>query len=331
MNKKGEYIFSFIVPVYNVADYVEQCIRSLYNQDIPVTDYEVIVVDDCSPDNSKDIVVALQSEFPNLQLISLTENMKLGSARNIGLKNASGKYIWFVDSDDYIQPNTLKRFVNELDNNELEILHFDYQVFNEDGTIVPYRVHYDLKTCTGAEFYFDSHELWWQKGVEVWRNVYRKSFLIENNFWFAEKVMYEDVDYSFKVFAKAKRVKHIDFAPYFYRNNTSSITQTNVTPMHLKYWLLLALRCDKLREFFQEDSNIDERFLIIIDEFIKYQLGCVIQNLRKFNTKNRRLYRSLVNKLNLASVRKYVSFKKYLFLKYPITIITLIFFTLFDF
>ena len=108
----SNYILSFIVPVYNVSLYVEQCIRSLYAQNIPKDDYEVIVVDDCSPDNSKDIVIGLQSEFKDLKLISLKENVKLGSARNVGLQNATGKYIWFIDSDDYIQPDVLREIVN---------------------------------------------------------------------------------------------------------------------------------------------------------------------------------------------------------------------------
>ena len=318
MNVSDKYMFSVIVPVYNVAGYVEQCIRSLYHQDIPSSDYEVIVVDDCSPDNSKDIVQSLQSEYQNLKLISLSENMKLGSARNVGLQNAEGKYIWFVDSDDFVEPDVLKLFYTELEKENLEILHFDYKEFSDiDKKLVPYRVNYELSTCSGIEFYFDSHELWWQKGVEAWRKIYRRSFLLENNLFFAEKVMYEDVDYSFKVFAKAQRVKHIDFSPYCYRDNSSSITKTKLTPVHLKYWLLLALRCEKLQKQFL-DELVDSRFITVIDEYNKYQLEKIYCTLKTFDKEQREVFKTFLKDLDISSLRKYISIKKYLYLKYPI-------------
>jgi glycosyltransferase involved in cell wall biosynthesis len=315
----SSYILSFIVPLYNVSTFVEQCIRSLYNQDIPREDYEVIVIDDFSPDNSKDIVVEMQKEFRDLKLISLTENVKLGSARNIGLQHATGKYIWFVDSDDYLQSNILRRIVCELNNNDIEILHFDYLELHEnDGSIIPYKAHYNLETCTGAEFYFDSNELWWQKGVEAWRKIYRRSFLLDNNLMFADRVMYEDVDYSINMFAIAQKVKHLDFAPYYYRNNSTSITKSAITPVHLKYWILLVLRCNKLQVNYENNKNIDPRFVEIIDVFIKYQVGSVIEHLRKFDIKNRKLYYSLLTDVDIVSLKKYVSLRKYLYLKYPV-------------
>ena len=315
----SNYILSFIVPVYNVSLYVEQCIRSLYAQNIPREDYEVIVVDDCSPDNSKDIVIGLQSEFKDLKLISLKENVKLGSARNIGLQNATGKFIWFIDSDDYIQPNVLREIVNELNVTDIEVLHFDYLEFNaNDETIIPYKSHYELEICTGAEFYFDTHEVWWQKGVEAWRKIYKRSFLLDHNLMFANSVMYEDVDYSINMFAIATKVKHLDIAPYYYRNNSLSITNSTITPAHLKYWILLVLRCNKLQENFNINENIDPRFDELIDNFINYQIGCVIDNLRKFNIENRKMYYSLLGDVDLVFIRKYVSLRKYLYLKYPV-------------
>jgi glycosyltransferase involved in cell wall biosynthesis len=312
-----ECFLSFIVPVYNVAPYVEQCIRSLYSQDIPVSTYEVIVVDDCSTDNSKSIVFDLQKEFPSLKLIELKENMKLGSARNIGLDSAVGEYVWFIDSDDYIQSNILNLICTELRNEAVEILHFDYQVFeSETNLVIPYRVHYSLDVCTGSQFYFDSNELWWEKGVEAWRKVYKRSFLIDNKLRFAEKVMYEDSDYSLKMFSIAQKVKHIDIAPYFYRKNNLSITNVAITPQHLKYWILLALRCDGLMKNFKSSKDIDLRFISITNEFIKYQILSVITNLKKFRWIEKKEYKQLLKDIDISVIRKYVSIWKYLYVKY---------------
>lgn len=314
---ESETFLSLIVPVYNVAPYVEQCIRSLYQQDIPVEDYEVIVVDDCSTDNSKDIVIGLQQKFPTLRLIALSVNVKLGSARNIGLQHSVGKYIWFIDSDDYIQHNILKTLGQELNYHQPEILHFDYQVVNDDGSIIPYHTHYTLEICSGAEFYFNSNELWWEKGVEAWRRICKKSFLTKNSLEFAEKVMFEDSDYSIKMFAIAQRVKHIDIAPYFYRNNSTSITNSSVSPAHLKYWIQLALRCDKLYKDFLQSNSIDSRFLSIINDFIRYQTRNIFMNLKTLNRQNRSQYRALIRQTNLKKLRPYLSLFKYLYLRYP--------------
>lgn len=313
----SDNLLSLIVPVYNVAPYVEICIRSLYQQDIPVTDYEVIVVDDCSTDNSKDIVIGLQKEFSTLTLIALTENVKLGSARNIGLQHATGKYVWFIDSDDYIQRNILKILVHELNNHQPEILHFDYLVVNNDGSIIPYHTHYTLEMCSGTEFYFDLNELWWEKGVEAWRRICKKSFLTENSLEFAENVMFEDSDYSIKMFAVAQKVKHLNMEPYFYRNNSSSITNRPVSPIHLKYWIQLAIRCDKLYKDLKTIHKTDPRFLAIIDEFICYQAGVVFEHLKKFDRKNRFLYRRLIADSKLTPLKSYISLKKYYYIKYP--------------
>ena len=198
-------------------------------------------------------------------------------------------------------------------------MHFDYLEFNSnDESIIPYKSHYKLEICTGAEFYFDSHEVWWQKGVEAWRKIYKRSFLLDHNLMFANSVMYEDVDYSINMFSIAQKVKHLDIAPYYYRNNSLSITNSTITPVHLKYWILLVLRCNKLQENFNIKENIDPRFDELIENFIKYQVGCVIDNLRKFNFENRKMYYSLLGDVDLVFIRKYVSIRKYLYLKYPV-------------
>ena len=102
---KNNLSVSFIVPFYNVEQYIAKCLDSLIDQDIPESDYEIICVNDCSPDNSRNIVIEYQKKHTNIILIEHETNKKLGSARNTGLSKAKGQYVWFVDSDDWILSN----------------------------------------------------------------------------------------------------------------------------------------------------------------------------------------------------------------------------------
>ena len=160
---------SFIVPVYNVEPYIEECIRSLYNQDIPQEVYEVICVDDCSPDGSRAIVERLQKEYPTLKLLIHTENKRQGGARNTGMKVAQGRYIWFVDSDDYIKPNCLKSLLEQAEKEDLDILDFD---FDADYSKQPFRKNvesYEMGPCSGADYVFSQRQGRWSwRCVCVW-------------------------------------------------------------------------------------------------------------------------------------------------------------------
>ena len=125
--------------MYNVEQYVDRCIRSLENQDIDKDDYEILVIDDGSPDNSAFIVEKLQTEFSNITIYHKL-NGGLSSARNYGIERAQGKYCWFVDSDDYLEKNVLKTLLYQLETHEL-----DYVGFNLYDVI-------QGKKCKGTEW-----------------------------------------------------------------------------------------------------------------------------------------------------------------------------------
>ena len=123
---------SIIIPVYNVEKYIEKCLLSCIKQDISYEDYEIVVVNDGSPDNSITIVERIAKDYSNIRIIN-QENQGLSGARNTGMKHAKGNYIWFVDSDDYIEENCLGRIVSYL-NGDLDILQLQYRHVFEDGT-----------------------------------------------------------------------------------------------------------------------------------------------------------------------------------------------------
>ena len=111
---------SIIVPMYNVELYIEKCLLSCLNQDLPASDYEIIVVNDGSPDSSLAIAERIASLYDNLTIVS-QKNAGLSAARNKALSLAKGKYVWFVDSDDRIQENCLRYILDECYNNGLDL------------------------------------------------------------------------------------------------------------------------------------------------------------------------------------------------------------------
>ena len=228
---------SVIVPFYNVEQYIEQCIRSLYDQDIPQEEYEVICVDDCSPDGSRTIVERLQMEYPTLRLICHEQNKRLGGARNTGLKAAKGKYVWFVDSDDYVVSNCFNDLLQVAEENLLDILHFEY-LEDRNGKITRYFPKQDdSDVLNGADLFFRGEGNWHIHYVVAWQKIYRRVFLIGNQIYFQEHVMFEDNEYAFKAFANAKRAKHVNITAYIYRENSTSVTREVYQAQHL-IWLL---------------------------------------------------------------------------------------------
>ena len=228
---------SFIVPFFNVEPYIEECIRSLYAQDIPWEEYEVICVDDCSPDGSRAIVERLQKEYPTLKLLTTPENLRQGGARNVGLDVAQGRYIWFVDSDDYIQSNCLKKLLTLAEGENLDILDFDYDTddIGKQYGLQKNTLPYTIDLCSGTEYVFDSRVKWAAKCGAVCGMIIKRDFLYNHNLYFVEKVQYEDTDFSMQMFYYAQRVKHIDDKLYVYRYVETSSTHSKITKSNILY------------------------------------------------------------------------------------------------
>ena len=215
---------SIIIPFYNVEKYIAQCLDSVYRQDIPEEEYEVICVNDGSPDNSREIVIEYQKTHKNLILIEHEHNKKLGAARNTGRSIARGKYIWNVDSDDYIADNCLKSILDQCEGNELDILMFNLAEFTDTRTQkadFPFNLHggvLDGLTCLNNNIPHIG------RFCPVWRYVYSKEFLDRNSIYSPEINMGEDVPYAFKALLLAKKILLVNEVYYHYRINPASLT-----------------------------------------------------------------------------------------------------------
>ena len=176
---------SIIIPVYNVKNYLGQCLESVIQQDF--IDYEIICVDDASTDNSGNILDAYEKQYDMIQVIRHTKNRGLSAARNTGLEQATGKYVWFVDSDDIICPNSLEELYNVAETNETDMICFNLS-YNEkyNEMIIP------SDTCNRSEKIYSGKELFricvydrtWRESSCI--KFIKRSFLDKNQIRFCE-------------------------------------------------------------------------------------------------------------------------------------------------
>ncbi len=212
-------ILSIIIPVYNVERYIDRCLASCLQQDLLVSEYEIIVVNDGTPDNSMEIVQKYAQSYSNIVVIE-QENKGLSEARNSGLRIAKGDYVWFVDSDDWIKTNCLKAISERMSDQHLDALHISvFNVTNGEQTL-----RFDYSAFDGS--------IW--KGKEIlskfqFQNpaqftIYKRYFLLSHNLSFYPKIYHEDVEFTPRAYYYAERVSYFTSPIYFYElSNTSSI------------------------------------------------------------------------------------------------------------
>jgi glycosyltransferase involved in cell wall biosynthesis len=222
MNSEYPLKLSIIVPVYNVEEYLERCVNSLLHQDIDKSEYEIILVNDGSTDRSYEISEKLKAANENIVLLS-QKNQGQSVARNKGIDIARGKYIMFVDSDDYIECNVLGRLVKMSDINSLDLYFFKNVYDCADG-------HQEERKSLG----FKDNEVYDGEyivlhGMEVsviWLNIYSTEFLRSSKVRFYEGIVHQDVEFDYKLYPLAKRVMFTDMIVYHYCINGESTIHT---------------------------------------------------------------------------------------------------------
>ncbi len=201
-------LLSIIVPAYNVERYIERCIRSLEAQDIPQDQYEIILTNDGSPDQTRKIVEKLKLKFTNIILIN-QENQGVSMARNNAIAHAQGKYIMPVDPDDYVLPNTLKNALMRAENDNLDVLYLGFEIFDADGKSL-WQTNYQKQSqqiFTGVEGYFAARGKDVRDPDRSWAILYRKSMMDHFELRYPKDVPFlEDGCFLTKVFSVAQRV-----------------------------------------------------------------------------------------------------------------------------
>lgn len=209
--------FSVIVPVYNIEKYISICIESILNQNLD--SYELILVNDGSTDSSGSICDKYALSNENISVIH-KENGGLSDARNKGMAKANGEYIIFIDSDDYIEPETLEKFNQKLsdsDNPDVMITMMK-EVYEDSKTkYLDSKMPVELITNGNKE---DVVNWMFRHSKSLWpapRYVVKRSIIEKNNLCFAVGYLHEDVDWTCKLFLCANTFTAIDFYWYNYR------------------------------------------------------------------------------------------------------------------
>lgn len=221
-------VLSIIVPVYNVEAYLQKCVDSLLNQDLPEADYEIILVDDGSKDNSGQLCDILAATNSNIRVIH-QPNKGLGAARNTGIAAAYGTYVQFVDSDDYLCPNVLGGIVHQLENQALDILRINYQNVRQNGEVFEPNKYskpfdnYSEDVCDGLSFLNE------RLGFACYavQFVCRASLLKHEGNGFREGILYEDAEWAPRILLQAKRVASCPTMVYNYLYRPNSITRNS--------------------------------------------------------------------------------------------------------
>lgn len=230
---KKNPLVSVIIPVYNTADYLREAIDSVLAQTLQ--DFEVILIDDGSTDGSAGII----SEYADRVNIITKRNAGQAAARNDGFDVAVGRYIYFMDSDDKIAPQTLEVCVNACERDDLDFCFFDGQTFGEISWFGYERSAGYTTVKKGPQTLLSMlNENKYR--CSVCMCMYRRTFLLRHDIHFYPGIIHEDELFSAKAYFRAKKVRGIDQVLYYRRMRESSTMTAKYTEKHVDGYLTVA-------------------------------------------------------------------------------------------
>lgn len=257
---------SVIVPVYNVSDYIEKCLDSLIHQTLK--EIEIIVINDGSPDNSEEKIKKYLKKNKNIKYY-VKENGGLSSARNYGLNYATGEYIAFLDSDDYVTEDMYFKMYEKAKENNFDMVVCDINYLYKDKTL---RVSSGIKNDTKniKSVYKSIHPAAWNK-------IFKKE-LFSNNIYFKKGVWFEDVEFIYRLlpFIKSIGVVHENFNQYVQRDG--SITNT-INKKIYDY----VYNMNGVVEFYKENKIYDEYRKELEYVYVRYVYATFIKSILKYN------------------------------------------------
>ena len=202
---------SIILPVYNVEPYLRQCLDSIIKQTFK--DFEILVINDCSLDNSLQIIKEYQQKDSRIILFNMPTNRGLSNARNEGIKLAKSKYIVFVDSDDWVRKDYLEFLFNNIEKRDCDVFSAGFISYNNQTSKYTHNKysHLTLKAKSNKTLI-----LFPSTNCTIWNKIYKRDFLLKNNLFFVLKTC-EDCLFFYKLMLCKPKIIFTNEPIYFYR------------------------------------------------------------------------------------------------------------------
>ena len=246
---------SVIIPVYNVEDYLEKCVDSVLGPGVQSLEkgeqpaYEIIIVDDGSPDTSPEIADRYARNYPDFVRVIHTENGGLGSARNVGIDASKAEYLYFLDSDDYLVEGGMQTILDSLDNG-YDICIFDTIAVNVDGKELKY-----MPGCSRSEKLSlkDFPELLLES-PHAWNKIYRRTLYTDNNIKYPSRVWFEDLCTVLKLYCFTENISYMPKALHRYLQRKGSILNSGNAARNCE----IIPAVDELISFYKSQGRWDE-------------------------------------------------------------------------
>lgn len=241
-------LISFIIPAYNASKTIVRCLNSIYTLALDTNDFEVIIIDDYSKDNTVQLIEQYAITHTNITLLCQAENHRQGAARNRGISIAKGEYIVFIDSDDETSFGLLNA-LQLAEKHQLDMVVMHYVNVNEKGVITEKEPITLEGIFSGAEMQI-KHPYWCAGPVPY---LYKTSFLQQVNYPFAEDVLFEDSDFVNVHLYYATRMMYCELCAYNVHYNATSTTHTR-TYKHFSDYFLLGTRMLKFYHSLEDQT-----------------------------------------------------------------------------
>ncbi len=287
---------SIIIPVYNVEKYIKECLDSVVNQ--TYKNLEIICVDDCGVDNSVKIAEGYAQKDNRVRIVHHDKNMGAGVARNTGIKNSNGEYIFFLDSDDYLNLDIIELMVKKQKETTADVVVSNIRVFSLDKDEIirdRLKANRELLKFIPKDYYKIDINNFSNNLNNIfcvcWGKLYKKGFLIKNNIWYtSENICYEDGGFCLKVLSNFPLVSFMGNVGVNYRINPYSVTykisawkhQINAKAMLKDFFQYLDNQfekdvAEKLKKLTKTSPRYEELYTISIFQLFIYWLADVLK------------------------------------------------------
>ena len=281
---------SIIVPVYNVEKYISKCLDSLVNQTLK--EIEIIIVNDGSPDKSEEIILNYQKKYNNIKYYKKT-NGGLSDARNYGIKYASGEYIGFVDSDDYVDLNMYSKMYQKAKTKDFDIVACQVDMVDEGS-------HIQL-VKSGLKDFINIKDAMITVYPSAWNKIYKKEMF--DKVLFKKGIWFEDVEFLYRLFPYIRTIGVVEEELYYYVQREGAITKTYDERLldYIKNW-------NGIVEYYKKNNYYKEYYKELEYCYVRYLYATFIK--QAMNYKDKKMFNKAINEAILNVKNKFPRYRK---------------------